>query len=95
MKIDPKTNLAVTDYSEMDICDLAQVILKDWTNMYFGAVPYVEAMGYVRKLSDPYGVEDGATQVIYFLGNANTWRGEVARQVKKELNKRVKESYKH
>ena len=88
MKINPKTNLP--DYSQLDIWEIAGLIRKDWKNMYFGAVPYVDAMACVKSVNDTYGVEDGKTQVMYFLANGNTWRGEVARAIKKELNKRIK-----
>jgi hypothetical protein len=75
----------------MTISQIARIIAKDWGNkVYFGAKPYLQAMFYVDNLSDRYGLEDGKTQVIYFLSNASTWRGETAKAVKKELNKRLK-----
>lgn len=33
----------------------------------------------------PYGFEDAETQVMYFLANAQYWRGETAKTIKKEL----------
>ena len=35
-----------------------------------------------------YGLDTAETIVIYFLSNATTWRGAVAREVKVELKKR-------
>jgi len=73
-----------------DINIIANEIRQDWKKVNYGAVPYLDAMSCVRSVDDAYGVEDGRTQVIYFLSNANTWRGEVARRVKKELKEMVK-----
>lgn len=67
------------------ICTIAQEISKDWTNPYFGAVPYLAAMSCIDKLEDSYICENGRTQVIYFLANASTWKGVVARRIKAEL----------
>jgi len=65
--------------------EIAAEIKKDWKPVYFGAVPYLDAMGSLQSVEDRYIMEDGKTQVIYFLSNASTWRGETARRVKKEL----------
>jgi hypothetical protein len=35
-------------------------------------------------------LDDAKTIVLYFLANAQTWRGEVAKRVKAELNLMVK-----
>jgi hypothetical protein len=75
------------------INEIAREILADWggwNKVYFGAVPYLEAMLRLNSVDDSYGVEDGKTQVIYFLSNAMTWRGETARRVKKELKAMIK-----
>ena len=72
------------------ISTIAREIRGDWKNPYFGAVPYIDAMECVESVSDPYGYEDGRTLVIYFLANAQTWRGETAKRVKAELKGMVK-----
>lgn len=78
---------------QLTIAEIAQVIRRNWTpKVYFGAVPYLDAMLSMEKITDPYGLDPGTEIVNYFLANANTWRGEVARAVKKELNRRVKEA---
>ena len=66
---------------------IAAEIKEDWTRPYFGAVPYLEAMQSLVGVGDPYFAEDGRTQVIYFLSNAGTWRGDTARRIKAELKK--------
>jgi hypothetical protein len=49
-----------------------------------------EAMLFIDNINDKYIFEDGRTVVTYFLGNANSWRGETARAVKAELKSRLK-----
>jgi len=70
---------------QREIWEIAQEIRKDWKNVYFGAVPYLDAMGSIRFIDDMYGLDTAKSVVLYFLSNANTWRGDVARRVKKEL----------
>lgn len=72
------------------IRELANIIAKDWEKVYFGAVPYLQAMRTMETVNDNYGLDSGESIVLYFLANASTWRGEVARQVKKELKRRTK-----
>lgn len=69
---------------------IAQEIRRDWANPYFGAVPYIKAMHSLNKISDDYGADSGKSIVLYFLANANTWRGEKARAIKKELKEMCK-----
>lgn len=69
--------------------EIAKEIKADWKNPYFGAVPYLQAMMEIDS-TDPkatYYLDDAKTIVLYFLANAQTWRGEVARRVKVELKK--------
>ena len=72
---------------------IAREIAKDWKPVYFGAVPYLEAMTYLDSIKDKYLYDDASSVVAYFLANAQTWRGETARRVKAELNKMLKEVY--
>ena len=72
------------------LCDIAYEIKRDWKNVYFGAVPYLNALCHLDSVDDVFGCESGHGIVAYFLGNATTWRGEVARRVKKELNDMIK-----
>lgn len=72
------------------LSDIAYEIKRDWKNVYFGAVPYLNAMCQLDSVTDMYGQDSGRSIVAYFLGNATTWRGEVARRVKKELNDMIK-----
>lgn len=54
------------------------------------AVPYIEAMLQLDKITDKYYEDDGKTIVLYFLSNASSWRGETARRIKAELKGMVK-----
>ena len=78
------------DYSTMSLKQIAQEIYKDWKKVHFGAAPYLEAMATLESIKDNYYCDSGSSIVAYFLCNATTWKGEVARNVKKELNKRLK-----
>jgi hypothetical protein len=70
--------------------EIAKEIRTDWTKPYFGAVPYLSAMGTLDSIEDNYYMDSGKSIVIYFLSNATTWRGDVARRVKKELKAMIK-----
>lgn len=67
------------------IHEIANEITQDWKNPYFGAKPYLNAMFSLRVISDKYGMDSGHTVVSYFLANAGTYRGEIARRAKAEL----------
>ena len=64
---------------------IAKEIRRNWTNVWFGAQPYLDAMGTLNSIDDNYGLDSGESIVLYFLANAQTWRGETARRIKKEL----------
>jgi hypothetical protein len=74
----------------MNISGIAAVVRSDWQPVGFAAKPYLDAMLTMDKVTDPYGADPGTHIVNYFLGNAQTWRGEVARAVKTELKSRLK-----
>ncbi|QJD50296.1 hypothetical protein SEA_IWOKEUPLIKEDIS_93 [Mycobacterium phage Iwokeuplikedis] len=69
---------------------IAREIRKTWPKVYFGAVPYLEAMAALGSVHDNYGYDSGDSIVRYFLSNASTWRGEDARRIKAELKAMVK-----
>lgn len=71
------------------ISDIAAEIRADWKAPYFGAVPYLDAMGALTSIDDSYFLDSGRSIVRYFLANAGTWRGETARRVKAELKAMV------
>jgi len=70
---------------------IAREIKRDWAKPYFGAVPYLDAMGALDSISDKYYEDDGVSVVSYFIANAATWKGDTARRVKAELRAMLKE----
>jgi len=69
---------------------IASDVRKDWSKPYFGAVPYIQAMATMDSMDDSFGLDLGREIVLYFLANAGTWRGDVARRVKAELKGMLK-----
>lgn len=66
---------------------IAKDIKSTWLNVYFGAVPYLEAL-LALNTSDPnalYYCETAGDIVRYFLANAQTFRGADAKRLKAEL----------
>lgn len=69
---------------------IAAEIYQDWKSPNFGAIPYLDAMLNLQSVDDYYGLDTAKSVILYFLANAGTWRGEVARRVKLELKGLVK-----
>lgn len=82
----------IAELPTMNVSGIAATVRRDWQNVYFGAKPYLAAMLTMDKVTDQYGADGGVSIITYFLGNAQTWRGDMARAVKKELNARIKKS---
>jgi hypothetical protein len=68
---------------------IARDIRAHWPKVYFGAVPYLQAMAQLDNINDKYGFDDARGIVNYFLANAKTWRGEEAKRIKAELKSMV------
>ena len=64
---------------------IADEISLCWKKPYFGAVPYLEAMKSLSGPNDNFWFDSGKEIVLYFLANANGWRGDDARRIKAEL----------
>lgn len=67
------------------IYEIAREIRKTWTKVSPYAEPYLEAMASLNSINDNYYFDSGKSVVLYFLSNANGWRGEDARRIKAEL----------
>ena len=74
------------------LATIAREIRNNWTKPYFGAVPYLDAMHHLDTMRDKYYYDDAQSVVLYFLANAGTWKGEVARRIKAELKTMLKGS---
>jgi hypothetical protein len=72
------------------IYEIAREIRNDWKRPYFGAEPYLDAMFSLDSIRDNFMYDSGHSVVLYFLANANTWKGDTARRVKAELKAMTK-----
>lgn len=95
----PRRDTIMTETTENNLGDynlasLARMIYADWSKrgkgVNFAAVPYLKAMGTLDTLESNYGYDSARSIVVYFLSNAGSWRGNVARAVKAELKRRLK-----
>lgn len=64
---------------------IAGEIRREWKNPYFGAVPYLQAMFSLEDSRCSYGEDSAKSIVIYFLSNAQSFRGPKAKELKAEL----------
>jgi hypothetical protein len=60
------------------------------TDLNYAAKPYLEAMSSLDNINNNYGCDSGSSIVAYFLSNASSWRGDRAKEIKKELNAMLK-----
>ena len=67
-------------------CDIASA----WKRVNFAARPYLNAMMYLRRISDRFGDDSARSVIAYFLGNASSFRGEDAKRLKLELKALLK-----
>lgn len=68
---------------------IAAEIKKDWKHVSPYAQPYLAAMQELNSLKDMYYCDTAVSVTVYFLANAATWKGDVARRIKRELNDMV------
>jgi len=78
------------ELSEMKLYELAREVRRDWKNINYAARPYLDAMSDLIGLTDAFSYDSGDSIVRYFLSNASSWRGQRAREVKAELQRRLK-----
>lgn len=73
------------------LSEIAKEITKDWiessNKIPTYALPYLNSMRYLNSIDEMFIHDSGRSIVTYFLANAGSWRGEKAREIKKELNK--------
>ena len=73
-----------------DLSIIAAEIRKDWKDIHYAALPYLQAMATLQKVSDSYYLNSGKSIVLYLLSNSQTWKGETARRIKAELKQMLK-----
>jgi hypothetical protein len=72
------------------LSQIGNEIVRNWSNPYYGAVPYINAMRQLDQIGDKFYADTAQDVVLRFLCNCGTWRGETARKVKAELKAIVK-----
>lgn len=69
---------------------IAQEIKNVWGNKVSDhARPYLNAMTNLTDRTSNYGLDDAVGIVLYFLSNANSFRGDKARELKAELKAHI------
>jgi hypothetical protein len=69
---------------------IADEISKDWKTMPEYARAHFRAFQFAFDIREMYGCDSVKWEVAYFLGNAQIWKGDTARRIKKELNAMIK-----
>ena len=88
--------IADSDLKALSLDEIARLIGCSWlnkdgnSNVHPTAKPYLEAMADLENIGDNYGCDSGRSVVLYFLANASAFRGEAAKAIKAELNRRLK-----
>lgn len=72
------------------LSQIANEIYRDWKPVSPYAKPYLDAMQTLDSIDDNYIMDSGRSIVAYFLSNASSWKGDKAREIKKELNAMLK-----
>ena len=67
------------------IYEIASEIRRTWKKVNYAAAPYLDAMRDLNSIDDTYMYESARAQVIRFLCNAGSYRGDDSRRIKKEL----------
>jgi hypothetical protein len=80
----------MTKSTPRTIAQIAAEIQANWKPVNYAAAPYLSAMHSLTDKESMYGLDSAQSIVAYFLCNASTFRGEVARRTKAELKSIVK-----
>ena len=72
------------------IYQIAQDIKDAWKNPSPYALAYLDPMLTLNSIDDHYYFDDAKSIILYFLANAQGFRGEKARELKKELKDLLK-----
>ena len=79
-----------TDLATLPLSSIARLIRQNWAKVNYAAAPYLQAMATLHSITDSYGYDSGHSIVRYFLSNASSFRGPVAKEIKSELHRRLK-----
>lgn len=76
-----------TETTIRPISTIAQDISKEWAKVHYTAEPYLSAMFSLNSINDKFHFDDAKSIILYFLGNASSFRGPKAKELKAELKK--------
>jgi hypothetical protein len=86
-----KPEVIIPNLKPLTLSQIAKLIMRDWGAVNYAAKPYLQAMNELKDVNDKFGYDSGASVVRYFLSNASSYRGDLARAIKTELRLRVKD----
>ncbi|HEY1871417.1 MAG TPA: hypothetical protein VGG71_10175, partial [Chitinophagaceae bacterium] len=73
------------DLKNKTLSEIAAIIDSDWSKqgkgVNYAALPYLNSMYSLKTINDVYGCDSAKSIIIYFLGNATSWKGETAKAV--------------
>ena len=69
---------------------IAQDIKIEWKTVNYAAKPYLYAMYELTDKNSRYGYDSAEGIILRFLGNASTFRGQRAKELKAELKQHIK-----
>lgn len=64
---------------------IARDIKASWPKVSPYAKPYLDAMSDLNSINDSYYMDTAHSVILYFLSNAQSYKGERAREIKLEL----------
>jgi hypothetical protein len=73
------------DITMRKLYQIASDIRSNWKNVSPYAEPYLDAMSELESVNDNYYLDSAKSIVLYFLANAQGFRGDEARRLKAEL----------
>lgn len=82
---DKKQSSLHTAAEHRPLYEIAADIKRNWPDVYFGAVPYLDALGMLSSMDQKFGEDDAKTIVAYLISNMRYWRGPEAARLKAEL----------
>jgi len=69
---------------------IAYDIIDAWNKPHYAAIPYLNALMSLKDKTSRYGYDSAEGIILRFLGNASTFRGQRAKELKTELKQHIK-----
>lgn len=78
------------DTPKRPLHEIARDIRKAWPRVHYAALPYLEALRELSSAEEMFYHDTGESVIRGFLANAQTFRGQEARQLKEELKQHLR-----